>query len=213
MKVDLHFHVRHKKVNWRDRLIEMIRAAEHSGIGCVVLLDHNKHAPQEWLDVAREISPSTMLLRGVELDVLDYGRDIKDHLVVVGDKPFEWDISRGVSTKDIGLLEKHAEADPNILIVLAHPFRKHSNVAFDFYDFLPDACEVKSHSVPRDFGHKYKIEEMARKWNLIMVATSDAHKPRHVGAGWIETKESPVDVAHLKRMVQKGEFLRSDQEQ
>jgi histidinol phosphatase-like PHP family hydrolase len=210
MRLDIHFHVRHRKENWQERLNSMVEAAIECSVDGVVLLDHNKHATQEWLDVARRLAgDSITFFRGVELDIRDEGRGIKDHLVVVCDREFDWDISRGVTTKDLPHLKEFLGGDS--LTMLAHPFRKHPDISFDFYDFKPDAVEILSNNGPSDDVKRQEIMRMARHWGMALVAASDAHKGRHVGRHWIHLPERPTGAGHLRRMVAEGAFTRSDQ--
>jgi hypothetical protein len=209
LKIDLHFHVRPRKSDWKTRLESMVAKARGKGIGGIVLLDHNRHATQEWMDVARGVVPDMILYRGVELDIRDEGRGIKDHLVVVCDREFGWDISHGVTTKDLLVLRDFLGDDS--LSMLAHPFRKHPNVAFDFYDFKPDAVEILSNNGPSDDDKRQKILKMDRHWEMPLIAASDSHKDRHVGRHWIYLPERPTGAGHLRSMIVRGAFVRSDQ--
>jgi len=179
MKIDLHFHgVRRKRANWQERLRGMMAKAVSEGIGAVALLDHDYHPVEEDLLLAAEAAPSVRVLRAAEFNVRDTCRHITDHLVVVSDAAYGWDISRGITTAELPRLRDYV-AGSGALTILAHPYRRHPNIAFDFHDLLPDAIEVASPGVPAE--HRPDVMRLASRWGRALVENSDSHRASHVG--------------------------------
>jgi hypothetical protein len=179
MKIDLHFHgVRKKKSDWLERLSSMMAKAAEEGLGAVALLDHDYHPTCEDVLLASASAPGVRIFRAVEFSIKDNCRRITDHLVVISDAAYGWDISRGITTAELPLLRNYV-ACSGALTILAHPFRRHPNLAFDFHDLLPDAVEVASPSVPPEC--RWDVMLLAARWGMALVENSDSHRARHVG--------------------------------
>lgn len=63
---------------------------------------------------------------------------------------------------------------------LAHPFRKGRPMPASFAECPTDAIEIRSRNTPKEAEQSIRAIANAKK--LSVLANSDAHKPRHVGA-------------------------------
>lgn len=195
MKVDLHFHFRRRKSDRKDRLRLMVQKAESSGIGGIVLLDHQWFADDETLDIARQAAPSIVFWRGCELTIEDEARGFKDDIVIACDQPIDFDTSERLTTRNIGLLVKAIEGRDDVLTMLAHPFRKHYAIAFDFHQFRPDLIEaIGRANNPEALS---SVVKLASAWRMVLASTSDAHSVRHVGRHCMDFLINPKTVKEL----------------
>ena len=206
MKIDLHFHgVRRKKADWPGRLRSMMAKAQELGIGVVALLDHDFHPVLEDLVMADDAAPSVRVFKAVEFNVRDKCRHITDHLVVVSELPYDWDISGGITTAELPRLKDYV-ACSGALTILAHPFRRHPNISFDFYDLLPDAVEIASPGTPAE--RRPEIERMASRWGMALVENSDSHRVSHVGRFFMEAPDwVSGSLGQLKAAVRSGKCV------
>lgn len=187
MKIDLHFHgVRKKRDDWQGRLRSMMEKAAQERLGAVALLDHDYHPTDEDVALAHEAAPAVKIFKAVEFSVRDNCRKITDHLIVVSDEPYGWDISGGITTAELHKLREYVGRS-GALTILAHPFRRHPNISFDFYDLLPDAVEIASPSTPAERRHD--ILRMAVRWGMAMVENSDSHRAAHVGRFFMDVPD------------------------
>lgn len=178
MKADLHVHFRSY-----DNAVASAKMALKNGIHIIGLLDHNRQPSIGECEAVEGDAPGIFCWRGVELDVYDvFG--VRDHLVIISENdipPFDGE-KRQVKVED---LANYFEG-MDYFSFLAHPFRRHGNIVFDFQRFLPDGVEVYSRNTPKEY--RKAIEATAKRYGLVRLATSDAHRARHVGYGHIEVQ-------------------------
>ena len=171
------------------------------------MLDHGYHATESDVAIARAVSPDVSFFRGCEMDVVSEGNGIRlvDHVVIVCDTPIEGMNLRKVSHADLPRIQEHLD-DHMGFSFIAHPYRRHDGISFRQSNFRPDAVEIASPNIRGD-GKRERIAKLAREWGMLMVACSDAHKPRNVGEFCIMTEQRCLYEGDLAMAVMKGSFV------
>ena len=203
MKIDLHFHLRTRKENYLDKMIEMIGLASNNGIEGLVLLNHNYYPTDNDVACAKSNFPQLIFFKGIELDVKDEARGIKDHIVIISENKPPFDCSHGVTTKNLKLLKAFSK---DSFTFLAHPLTRHNNFAFDFYDFLPNGIEIAQKTGFSQEQQK-EIMRLSSFWGMRLLSCSDSHLNRHVGKFCIEIKKRVSNVGELKKEILSGEYF------
>jgi predicted metal-dependent phosphoesterase TrpH len=204
MKVDLHFHFRHRKDDRDERLRQMVARAQECDVRGIALLDHNYFPSDENLDVARKAAPLITFWRACELDIIDEARGVKSHMVVVSDAGLPFDISRGLTTQNIPMLTEAAQAE-GVLTMLAHPFRHNRmHIAFDLHQFKPDLIDAIGRTANQE--KLRKVATLASAFGMGLASASDSHETRHVGRHWINFQNDAKTVVDLKTMVSRSQY-------
>lgn len=181
MRADLHVHTFHSKDN-HQTLQEIFHAAKKKGLGAIAITDHNttvgaaaamKSAP-DWL----------VVLPGIEITSED------GHILALN---VQKEIPKGLSARKT-IESVHAVGG---IAVAAHPYRKWSglkesvirNNAFDAIEAINGRNTRKSNR---------RTLNLAVELQLPMIAGSDAHKPKNIGAA---ITVFPDDVTSRKEMI------------
>jgi predicted metal-dependent phosphoesterase TrpH len=173
---------------------EQIRAAIDSGLDAIVFTDHHRLISSERLQQLNEKYAPFRIFGGIEITTAD-GEDV----LVLG-------------VRDPAL-ENLAWPYPSLyafvrarggFIALAHPFRRHSDVALDLDRFAPDAIEVRSiNTSPNAEG---RIRDIASHLGIPVLCNSDAHNTGQLGTYFNTLERPPADEQDLVAMLRSGRF-------
>lgn len=193
MKIDLHVHTRERSPCGRSAEEEMIQAAIALGLDAVALTDHDRLAPPERLAMLNAKYAPFRVFGGIEVSL---GRD---HALVLGIQDrfleeTEWTYQT---------LHEFVEMWGGFLAV-AHPFRFYRLMSEQITARPPHAMEVCSHNTPP--RAESRIRRLAERWEIPLLANSDAHQVAELGAYYNELARTPADDAELVEMLRAGEF-------
>ena len=203
MRVDLHFHFCLKKSDRFERLKNMVKEAEKAGIQGIALLDHNWFPTDEVMHLARKAAPSIVFWRACELDVKGDSRAIKEHVVVVSDDGLPFDVSSGISAKEVRRLAEACRRG-DVLTMLAHPFRRMDSICFEFVDFRPDLIDFVGRS--SNPLAEEKVIAISKQYGIRLASASDSHKVSQVGRHSIDLDDDVKDVGGLVKAIRSGKY-------
>ena len=196
MKVDLHVHVHRTSRCAREDIEPMAQKMKELGITGMVALDHNYQTTKEECSAVEKAIGGVRIYRGVEVNVCD------DDVVIVSDQTMDFLPPYKSSLTDLDKLQKWV-TETDSLAILAHPFRWH-DISFDLNRFRPHAVEIASRHVP--VINRLKILGVARKYGMLLVSTSDAHKSRQLGGFCIDLDNFATDERGLIKEVKSGKY-------
>ena len=203
MNVDLHFHYRRRFEDVDDRLVKMVKTAEKAGVNGIVLLDHQYFPTNDVLASARKAAPTITFWRGCELTIVDEARQIEDDVVIASDQPIDFDCSHKLSTKNLKAFSEACRRD-DVFTMLAHPFRKHNSVAFDFSEFRPIMIDAMGRTANQN--SLQKVVNLAACWGMALASNSDAHVCRHIGRHYLDFKDKLDSVKDLIEAVYRSRY-------
>jgi len=182
----------------------MVRRAAECGVEGAVLLDHDWWATDEALGVAAEAAPSMAFWRGCEATVVDAGRGAKDHVVLAADPDVDLiEAGGGFASSDAARLAAFA-GQPGVFSMLAHPFRRRFDLAFDLHEFRPVGIDGLSRTAnPFRLG---EVVRLAGAFGMRVLTASDSHGERDVGRHWVDLEMGGLTVAHLRAAVEAGRY-------
>ncbi len=171
----------------------MIQTAMALGLDAMALTDHDRLVPPERLAMLNAKYTPFRVFGGIEVSL---GRD---HALVLGiQDPFleeeMWTYSR---------LRDFVEIWGGFL-ALAHPFRFYRLMSDEITARPPHAMEVYSHNTPP--RSESRIRKLAERWEIPLLANSDAHQVAELGAHYNELARTPADDVELVEMLRAGEF-------
>ncbi len=201
MKIDLHCHTAEHSHCSKVYAEDLLRKSCKRGLDGIVITDHHHLLTvAEWSRLQLAV-PGIKIFRGVEICVPRPDKCDCEDIVVVTDEPCNEIMS--LDPKDIGRVAEFAERT-GALTILAHPFRYHSELAFDLDVFRPDAVEIAS--LNTEPTHHERVLELAAESGMRPVACSDAHSLRDAAMFCIEL-DSPVETtAELASAVRSGAY-------
>ena len=190
MRIDIHVHTSRYSECGRSTPEEMVERAIAEGLEALVFTEHNLFWPAQELAALQRRYPQILLLRGAEFtsaegeDFLVYGA-ISEELIAI--------------RRDAEALTRRVQALGGAVII-AHPYRYHSDVPA-WLDATPvDAVEVMSNNI---FAHTAdKACALAERLARPVVATSDGHHVDALGLYALELHHpihSEVELAHTLR--------------
>ncbi len=194
MKIDLHVHTRERSPCAHASADEMIRAAIDSGLDGLVITDHDRLVPCERLAYFNAKYAPFRVFGGVEVTTR------KEHILVLGVGSEKLERTWWTYPK---LYTFVTERDG--FLAVAHPFRfNRAQIGVDVDRFPPHALEVYSRNTPRSAASR--IEEVAARLDVPLLANSDAHHASDIGAYYNELHEEPADVRGLVALLKAGAF-------
>lgn len=190
MKIDMHVHMKRTSNCAREEPETMAKKATEKGIDGIVLLDHHYFPTEEECEKVEELYPNITIFKGTEISVIHNGGR-NDITFISTDPPncFFGAYRKPISPTDLPDLLKWIE-DTNGLSILQHPYRKNKPIVIDLEKYKLDCIEVASNNTPKK--HRLRIIETAKKYDMICVSTSDAHKARELGGYCISTDKRYV---------------------
>ena len=190
-KIDLHVHT--GRYSQCAEAVDPYRIEEYAlraGLAGVVLVEHDIFWQDEELLLLQQASPGIKLYRGIEVSARDC------HLVVIGVEETAL-LERGSSLEEVVTRTRQQ----NGVVILAHPYRDADPDGLPVQ--LVDAVEVASTSFTREEARL--AWQLARRYSLPTVASSDAHALSCIGWAWTELPSLPDDEGALARAIRSGE--------
>lgn len=171
----------------------MIQTAIARGLDAIALTDHDRLVPPERLAMLNAKYAPFRVFGGIEVSL---GRD---HALVLGiQDPFLEEV-----TWSYKKLHEFVEIWGGFL-ALAHPFRFYRLMSEQITARPPHAMEVYSHNTPS--RAEARIRERAERWEIPLLANSDAHRVSELGAYYNTLDREAEDEAELVRMLRAREF-------
>ncbi len=194
MLVDLHLHTAERSGCAMSPAVDQLTAAVKAGLGAVAVTDHHALSAPKEREVWRGLFPDIFVLPGIEITLEEY----EDILVVGLDDP---QLAHGSwSWPDLQAFVKERGG----LSVLAHPMRFSSEIGIDIENLPPDAIEGHSTNVPSRL--RGRIQSLADRLGLPVVANSDAHAAYDVGRFANRLHEPATTVAEVVSAIREGRF-------
>ncbi|MBI5722573.1 MAG: PHP domain-containing protein [Planctomycetes bacterium] len=203
MKIDLHMHTAEHSKCCQIPAAEMLRTARDRGLDGVVITDHHYHLTEPERAELEQAVPGICVFRGIEIGICEsWGQGPAwEDLVIVSEHP--WEGKDPVPSEDPAMLAEYARRT-GALTILAHPFRYHRHLAFDLGLYAPDAVELASSNVgPCVFA---EVAAMARKYDMKVVADTDAHSLNLVGLYYVELDKPVRTETDLARAIRAGDY-------
>ncbi len=162
MNIDFHIHTSERSNCAKSTESEQIEKAIASGLDAIAITDHHQLVPMAHLaDLNRRYQP-LLILNGIEITAQG-----EDWLVLGLPDP---DLER----EDWVYSDLHTYVrSKGGILVLAHPYRYHSEIAVDLIQFRPDAIEGRSNNIREDTIPR--IRNLAQRLQLPTLCNSDAH--------------------------------------
>lgn len=193
MKIDLHVHTRDRSPCGQATEDEMIQTAIARGLDAIALTDHDRLVPPGRLAILNAKYAPFRVFGGIEVSL---GRD---HALVLGIQ----DSFLEEATWSYRKLHEFVDIWGGF-VALAHPFRFYRQMSNGILDLPPHAMEVHSHNTPS--RAESRIRKLAERWEIPLLANSDAHRVSELGAYYNELDGEPEVEAELVRMLRAGEF-------
>jgi histidinol phosphatase-like PHP family hydrolase len=200
----------------------MIQKAIGRGLDGLAITDHGKLVPAERLRELNEQFHPFRVFSGIEitLDVSKYAFDF----VVIGlhDKRLEIPWPPWSEEKIELLLREGKQVHPSDVrrftytdlrtfvrkrggfLILAHPFRFGDDWPEEMDRLPPDALEIRSTNIPD--SEAPHIQALAKAWDRLVIAVSDAHKSEDVGCHAIRLGIPVRSDKELVAQLRKGAF-------
>ena len=200
MKIDLHVHINRTSRCAREEPETMAKKAKEKGIEAIAVLDHHYYPNQEEITKAEKAS-GIKVFKGIEITIKMNGGT--NDIVIISKDPPNFNYGKyhqPISEKEMPDLMKYVEETQGLMI-LAHPYRKNHPLYLDVSKYPPHAIEITSKNTKIE--NRHKIMETAKHYNIICLATSDAHKTRNIGDYYIDTdfplsnSDNETDLANL----------------
>lgn len=194
MKIDTHIHTS----NWSDgkcSVDEMIEKAIERGLDAIVVTDHNVMLTPEDQASLNARYGTFMVFRGAEVSV------DTEHIILIGGKFFTIPHYTRETVSDLA-----ADVETSgCFSYLAHPWwRNEFELQFSLDDFAPDAIDVLSLNVDTQRYEDSLV--LAKKYNMQLIAGSDAHSAEHVGLFYIETEDTVTNDDDLVSELKNGRY-------
>jgi predicted metal-dependent phosphoesterase TrpH len=191
LKIDLHVHCSERSGCGRSAEEEQIQAAIAAGLDAMAFTDHFKFIPPvRQAELNNKYAPF-LIFRGIEVTA-----SLEDFIVLgVGDAE----------------LESQSWTYPNLhgfvrmrkgYIIMAHPFRYHSELSPEVIALPPDAIEVRSVNTPAEAERR--IREVATNLKLQLMWNSDAHIATAMGSYFNVIDSAPVTDKELPAALRKS---------
>jgi histidinol phosphatase-like PHP family hydrolase len=186
MNIDLHIHTSERSTCATAPESDQIRKAIAAGLNWIAITDHHKFVPRQHLAELNHRFAPLHIIRGIEITA-----DGEDWLVYGLDDP---------------ALESDAWSYPDLhtfvrakggVIVFAHPYRYHAEIAIDLAHYRPDALEGRSNNIRTELVPR--IRQLAQTLKLPTVCNSDAHSTGMIGKYYnilpkqVESEEELLD--------------------
>ena len=193
MKVDLHVHTRERSACGRSAAEAMIQRAIALGLDAIVFTDHDRLVPPASLAMFNAKYAPFRVWGGIEVSLE------QEHALVLG-----------IHDR---FLEQASWTYPTLrdfvdgwggFLALAHPFRFYRRMDVTVDVRPPHALEVYSHNTPPPAEDE--IRRLAARWEVPLLANSDAHHVDELGAYYNELARVPADEAELVEMLRAGAF-------
>ncbi len=172
---------------------EQIRAAIDSGLDAIVFTDHHRLVSSERLRQLNEKYAPFKIFGGVEITL-----DGEDVLVLGVQDPVLESTSWSYPA-----LHAFVRARGGFM-ALAHPFRRHPDVAADVERLVPDAIEVRSVNTPP--SAEGRIRDIAARLGIPVLCNSDAHSTKPLGMYFNALERPPADEQDLVALLRSGRF-------
>lgn len=168
MNIDFHVHTAERSACATSYQTEQIETAIASHLDAIAITDHHRLVPPaELAELNRRYAPF-QIFTGVEITT-----DDEDWLVLgLNDDELEsthWSYPE---------LHRFVRSRGGV-IVLAHPFRFHTDFAVDLSAYPPDAIEIRSNNIRADLVPQ--IRALASQLHLPTLCDSDAHTTGSLG--------------------------------
>ncbi len=185
MKADLHVHTMFS-VDGTTTMEQLIKTAKERDIGCIAVTDHNEFKAFELLKDNKDV----IIIPAEEVSSTD------GHIVALG---IDRQIPKGHSIDDTIRLIHEAGG----YAFAAHPYRWWSGLGEKNtrnHDF--DGIEARNaRSIP---SANRRSEKLAKEIGKPISAGSDAHRPRHIGDGYIEIPDSVTNWQEAVKAIMAG---------
>jgi hypothetical protein len=194
MRIDIHVHTDRYSACGRSSPEEMVERAIAVELDALVFTEHNLFWPLDELALLQRRYPQILLLRGAEFTSAE-GED----LLVYGAAAAELIAIR----QDAERLTRRAHALGGA-VVIAHPYRYHSDVPA-WLDATPvDAVEIMSSNI---YAHSsVKGRALAERLDRPTVASSDGHHVDSLGLYAIDLHRPIRDQAQLAQALRERAF-------
>lgn len=182
-KVDFHIHTYHSydSLNYPESIIGK---ASKKGLDAIVVLDHQ--SVRGGLETAKLNTGDILVIPAVEV-----ATDIGD---IVG-----LFVRDEISPREYHEVIK-AIKNQGGLVMLPHPYHKH-HLQNDLYGLIDIIEAYNARTVPQ---FNQKALELAQKYNLPVVAGSDAHFPWEIGNCVTVFADTPSSIEELKAIIVNG---------
>lgn len=212
MKVDLHVHIKRTSNCAKQEPEEAALKAKELGLDGLVFLDHHYFPTLQECQKAQEMT-GVKIFRGTEITVKAVDSNAicgtkggANDIIIISSEPPDFAYGayhQPISTNQLPALINFAKRT-NALTILAHPFRKDKPLVIDLDQFPIDCIEISSSNT--SLSNRAQILDVAHKYNIICVSTSDAHKPRNLGRNFIELEQDVNNEIELATVVRERKF-------
>lgn len=199
MKIDLHVHIKRLSRCAKmdiDSLVPQLLANKIYGVSP---FDHNYFTADSDIDAIHKISDKITVFKGTEINIRGPSGHIEDFILISSATP-KFTLKGFTIWELVDFINKN-----DALIFLAHPYRRRDKVDFNWEWFIPDAVEVYSTHI--DAAHRNTIMDLANKYGMKPIVTSDAHKSREIGKFYTEIPDGIKTCEELKWIIKTNRYL------
>jgi predicted metal-dependent phosphoesterase TrpH len=193
MKIDLHIHTQERSPCGRSTEEAMIQRAIARGLDAIALTDHDRLVPPGRLAMFNAKYAPFRVFGGIEVSLG------MNHALVLGIQDTFLEEANWTYSKLVDFV-----AIWGGFMALAHPFRFYRTMSDEIAACPPHAMEVYSRNTPR--RAEKRIRRLAREWDVLLLANSDAHQVDELGAYYNELDGDPEDDAALVELLRAGTF-------
>jgi hypothetical protein len=199
MKIDLHVHTLERSSCSLASEDEQILTAIDRGLDGLAITDHDQLVPQAHIALLNRKYAPFHVFGGIEVSLQE-----GEHALVLG--VHDPVLERAMWTyPDLHALVREQGG----WLAIAHPFRFGPSINVDIERYPPDALEGCSINVP--LTQASRIRELAAELGIQVICNSDAHRIRHIGAGYnllkMNDETLPLDERALIEHLKAGDFL------
>lgn len=199
MKIDLHVHIKRLSRCAKMDINSLVPQLLTNNICGVSPFDHHYFTKDSDVSEIRHMSHKITVFKGAEINIRGPHGHIEDFILISSVTP-QFDLKNFTIQELVDFIKKN-----DAFTFLAHPYRRIDNVDFDWNWFVPDAIEVFStHIKPENMQ---KINDLAYKYGMQTIITSDAHKSRDIGKYYIEIPDGVTTCEELKWIIKTNRYV------
>lgn len=193
MKIDLHLHIKRNSRCAKMEIPDAVQTLTNHNITGFSLFDHYYFTKDKDIQQIKDINPLLTVFKGTEINIRGQKGKNEDFVIISDVEP-----PTSTMTKREFILSDfliYLKDNPDTIVILAHPFRRHDFVDFDF-SFPLDCIEIRSTHI-NDIN-KDKILDFAFQHGIGLIVNSDAHKIGHIGEYFTEIPDGITTCSELK---------------
>lgn len=198
MKVDLHVHIKKLSRCARMDIASMVPHILAYKIYGVAPLDHHYFTSDEDVEEIRKISDKVVVFKAVEIDFRG-PRGNREDFILLSSKTPQFDLGKFPLAELVNFIHEN-----DAMTILAHPFRHRDYVDFNWDLFTPDAVEILSNHIKEE--NRDKIRDLAKRYGMKTIVTSDAHRKRQLGPYYTEIPDEVRTCEELKWIIKTNRY-------